>query len=114
MVVAQGDVFWADLPPPAGSEPGFRRPVVVIQNNSFNQSRLNTVVCVILTGQLGRAGYPGNVALPPRSTGLTRDSVANVTQIVTVDKSHLVERAGHLGTRELQLVLDGVLNLLGR
>jgi mRNA interferase MazF len=113
-VVAQGDVYWAELSPPAGSEPGFSRPVVIVQNDRFNQSRLNTVVAVILTGQLGRAGYPGNVILRPASTGLPRDSVANVTQIVTIDRSRLLEQVGRLGARELDQVLDGVVSLLGR
>jgi len=87
---------------------------VVIQNDSFNQSKLNTAVCVILTSELRRAGYPGNVVLEKNSTGLNRDSVANVTQVVTVDKAQLLERVGHVSSREIDLVLDGVASLLRR
>ena len=89
MVIAQGDVCWADLADPAGSEPGFRRPVVVVQGDAFNRSRLATVVCVPLTGNLKWADTPGNVLLPARSTGLPKDSVANVSRIVTLDRAVL-------------------------
>ena len=86
MVVAQGEIWWADLGDPAGSAPAFRRPVVIVQGDAFNRSRIATVVCVPLTSNLKWADAPGNVALTPRDTGLTRPSVANVSQIVTVDK----------------------------
>jgi len=114
VVISQGDVFWADLPPPIGSGPGYRRPVVIIQNDSFNRSLLRTVVCMVLTGNVGRVASPGNVLLPAASTGLPRDSVANVSQIVTFDKSLLDEHVGHLSDRYLELVLDGVDTLIGR
>lgn len=81
-VIAQGDVWWADLPDPVGSAPGFRRPVVVVQGEAFNRSRIDTVVCVPLTSNLRWVEAPGNVQLGSRSTGLPRDSVANVSQIV--------------------------------
>jgi mRNA interferase MazF len=96
MVIAQGEVWWADLPDPVGSEPGFRRPVVVVQCNAFNRSRIATVVCVALTSNLRWAEAPGNVSLSARLTGLERDSVANVSQIVTLDKTHLTDRVGRL------------------
>jgi len=114
MVIAQGDIFWADLPVPYGSEPGYRRPVVVVQHDSFNRSRLNTIVCVIITGQLRRAGYPGNVLLPANATGLPQDSVANVTQIATVDKARFEERTGRLDARLVGLVLQGVERVIAR
>ena len=114
MVVAQGDVCWADLPPPPGSGPGYRRPAIVVQGDALNRSRLRTAVCVVLTGNLGRARSPGNVLLHANATGLPRDSVANVTQIVAVDKSLLTERVGHLSQRDLGLVIAGIDIVLGR
>lgn len=114
MIVAQGDVWWADLAEPAGSAPGFRRPVVVVQGDSFNRSRIATVVCVALTSNVGLAAAPGNVALSPRATGLDRESVANVSQIVTLDKASLGERAGKLTGPKLELILAGIDVVLGR
>jgi mRNA interferase MazF len=114
MVIAQGDVWWADLTLPNGSEPGFRRPVVVVQGDSFNRSALRTVVAVPLTSNLRWAGAPGNVRLTARATGLPRDSVANVSQVVTVDKAALTERVGKLSAAKLDLVLAGIDVVLGR
>jgi mRNA interferase MazF len=114
MVIAQGEVWWADLPPPKGSAPGFRRPVVVIQGDAFNRSALRTAVCVSLTGTLRWADAPGNVLLTARSTGLPRDSVANVSQVLTLDRSVLVERTGKLPKAKLDLVLAGIDVVLGR
>ncbi len=113
-MIGQGEVWWANLAEPEGSAPGFRRPVVVVQGDSFNRSRIATVVCVALTSNLALAEAPGNVPLPPRSTGLDRDSVANVSQIVTLDKSSLVERTGRLPSQKLELILDGIDVVLGR
>ena len=113
-MIAQGEVWWADLQDPAGSEPGFRRPVVIVQGDSFNRSRLATVVCVALTSNLRWAGAPGNVPLAAKSTGLPKDSVANVSQIVTLDKASLTERAGVLTDKKLELVLLGIDLVLGR
>ena len=114
MVVAQGQIWWADLPDPTGSGPGFRRPVVIVQCDAFNRSRIATVVCVPLTSNLRWAEAPGNVLLPVRSTGLPRDSVANVSQIVTVDRAVLTDLVGTLSARQLQLVLAGIDIVLGR
>jgi mRNA interferase MazF len=113
-VIAQGEVWWADLAEPAGSAPGHRRPVVVVQGDSFNRSRIGTVVCVALTSNLRLGQAPGNVTLPGRSTGLGRESVANVSQIVTLDRGTLVERAGKLPSPKLELILDGIDVVLGR
>jgi mRNA interferase MazF len=112
--VAQGDVWWAELPEPAGSGPGFRRPVVVVQGNSLNRSRIATVVCVPLTSNLVWAGAPGNTLLRAKATGLPKDSVANASQIVAIDRSFLAERIGRLAPRELQQVLHGIDVVLGR
>ena len=113
-MIAQGEVWWADLAEPAGSEPGFRRPVVVVQGDAFNASSLRTVVCVGLTSNLKWAEAPGNVLLPARATGLPRPSVANVSQLVTLDRSALTERAGRLSVSSLELVLAGIDVVLGR
>jgi mRNA interferase MazF len=114
VVVSQGDVVWASLPDPAGSGPGFRRPVVVAQGDAFNASRLATVVVVPLTSNLRWASAPGNVLLPAARTGLPRDSVANVSQIVAVDRTILTERVGHLSEVDLELILAGIDLVLGR
>ncbi len=114
MVASQGDVCWASLPDPTGSAPGFRRPVVVVQGDAFNASRLATVVVVPLTSTLRWASAPGNVLLAAKRTGLPRDSVANVSQIVAVDRSILAERVGHLSEHDLELVLAGIDLVLGR
>ncbi len=114
MVVAQGDVLWASLPDPAGSGPGFRRPVVVVQGEAFNASRLATAVVVPLTSTMRWAAAPGNVFLTAKQTGLPRDSVANVSQITAVDRAYLGERAGHLSASDLTLVLAGIDIVLGR
>jgi len=113
-VIAQGDIYWADLGPPVGSGPGFRRPVVVAQNDSLNQSSLRTAVCVLLTGNLRLASAKGNVLLTSRNTGLPRDSVANVSQLLSVDKRLLEDRVGRIGRRDLELIFAGIDIVLGR
>jgi mRNA interferase MazF len=114
VVVSQGDVCWADLGEPRRAEPGYRRPVVVIQGDAFNRSRINTVVCVALTSNLKWAAAPGNVLLPAAATGLPKEAVANVSQLVTVDKQDLAERVGNLPRPKLDLILSGVDVVLGR
>ena len=114
MVISQGDVFWADLGDPIGSQPGFRRPVVVVQSDAFNRSAIATVVCVPLTSNAGLARFPGNEPLSARSTGLPKDSVANVSQILTVDREQLEERVGSLSRGKLAAVLAGIDVVLGR
>jgi mRNA interferase MazF len=111
VVIAQGDVCWADVP---GSGPGFRRPVLVVQGDSFNRSRVATVVCVPLTSNLKWAEAPGNVELLAKSTGLSKDSVANVSQIVTLDRDVLTERVGRVSKKQLELVFAGLDLVLGR
>ncbi len=113
-MIAQGDICWADRPDPAGFGPGFRRPVVVVQGNAINRSRLATAVCVPLTSNLHWTTAPGNVQLRARSTGLPKDSVANVSQIVTLDRSLLSPPAGRLTARQLAAVLTGIDVILGR
>ncbi len=114
VAVGQGDVCWADPGEPSRPEPGFRRPVVVVQGDTLNLSRISTVVCVSLTSNLKWAAAPGNVLLPAAATGLPKDSVANVSQIVTIDKTELTERVGKLPRPKLDLVLSGIDVVLGR
>jgi len=113
MVISQADIWWADLPKPTGSGPGLRRPVVVVQGDSLNRSRIATVVCVPLTSNIKWSNAPGNVLLPARSTGLAKDSVANVSQVVALDKT-LLEHVGRLSRSQLGLVLSGIDVVLGR
>ena len=105
----RGDVWWADLPEPRRSEPGYRRPVLVVQANSFNRSRIQTVLVAVITGNVELALAPGNVLLPAESTGLPRDSVVNVSQILTLDRSILAEHPGTLPSR-LQRAVDAGLH----
>ncbi len=114
MVISQGEVWWADLRAPTGSEPGFRRPVVIVQGDALNRSRIATVVCVPLTSNLKWADAPGNVLLAARSTSLPKDSVANVSQIVALDRTSLTERAGKLSAAKVELLLSGIDVVLGR
>ena len=108
MVIRQGDIFWIDLDDPVGSEPGYRHPYVVIQNNLYNQSRLNTVVVCELTSNLKRANIPGNVLLDPGEAGLPRQSVVIVSQIFTVDKSQLEDYLGTLSDRRIRQIIKGI------
>ena len=114
MVIAQGEIWWAELPDPVGSGPGFRRPVVVVQGDALNRSRVATVVCVPLTSNVAWAEAPGNVLLRARATGLPKDSVANVSQIVALDRSLLTRRVGGVSGARLDLILRGIDIVLGR
>ena len=114
MVISQGEIWWADLGEPTGSGPGYRRPIVVVQCDALNQSRVGTVVCVPLTSNSKWADAPGNVLLNARLTGLSKDSVANASLIVAIDKRQLTECAGKLPQRQLDLVLTGIDVVLGR
>ena len=113
MVVQRREVWWADLEEPRGSEPGFRRPILVVQADAFNRSRLRTVLCVVLTSNTRLLDAPGNVLLRASTTGLPKDSVANITQIVTLDEDYLAGRIGRIPPKlmahvdaGLKLVLD--------
>ena len=112
--IAQGETWWADLPEPTGSGPGFRRPVVVVQGDHLNRSRIATVVCVPLTSNLTWADAPGNVLLSSALSGLPKDSVANTSQIVALDRQCLTERVGKLPSKKLALVMSGIDVVLGR
>ena len=108
MVVERGQIWWADLGEPVGSEPGCRRPVLVVQNDAFNRSRLHTVLAVVLTSNLRLVEAPGNVLVPAKIAGLPKDSVANVSQIITVDRDFLTEPAGRIRGQLLKDVETGL------
>jgi len=112
VVISQGDVFWVDLGAPSGAAPGFRHPHVVVQNNVFNRSRIDTVVICVITSSLKRAKAPGNVLLDSGEAGLPKRSVVNVSQVFTVDKSDLHGKMGTLSSRRMRQVLDGMYLLL--
>jgi mRNA interferase MazF len=108
MVIRQGDVFWVDLGRPTGSEPGYRHPHVVVQNNVFNQSRINTVVVCTLTSNLRRGRAPGNVVLQKGEANLPKRSVVNISQLYTVDKRALSEKIGTLSKERIDQIVSGV------
>ena len=109
--VQRGEIWWADLPEPRGSGPGYRRPVLVVQADSFNRSRIKTVIVAVITGNLELADAPGNILLPVRSSGLPRDSVVNVSQVLTLDRNLLTEHVGALPVR-LQGFVDAGLRVV--
>jgi len=106
--VRQGEIWWAELSEPSGSGPGFKRPVLVIQGNPFNKSRISTVVCVPLTSNLKWETAPGNVLLKKKGTGLSKDSVANVSQVVSLDRSALKRKSGRITDSLLNQVFHGL------
>jgi mRNA interferase MazF len=108
MVIIQGDIYWIEFDEPVGSEPGYRHPHVVVQNNLFNQSKINTVVVCPLTSVSKRSSAPGNVLLNKGETGLSKDSVVNVSQIITVDKEQLEEYIGTLSPKRVTEILTGI------
>ena len=107
----RGEIWWADLPTPVASEPGYRRPIVIIQDDTFTQSNLRTVIAIVITSNLELARSPGNVFLPSRQTGLPKDSVANVSQVLSIDKIFLTERIGSI-PRDLQDEIDEGLRMI--
>jgi mRNA interferase MazF len=108
MVIKQGEMYWIDLTEPKGSEPGYRHPHIVIQNNLFNASRINTIVVCSLTSNLKRAKAPGNVLLNQGEANLPKKSVVNISQIFTVNKADLVEKIGQVSDKRITEILDGI------
>lgn len=104
----RGEVWWASMPEPSGSGPGYRRPYLIVSADSFNQSRINTVIAAVITSNLRLAEAPGNVRLGVRGTGLSRPSVVNVSQVITIDKAFLTEKIGRLTPTQLAAVDDGL------
>lgn len=107
-MVSRGQIWWVDLPEPTGSEPGFARPVLIIQADSFNHSRLQTVVVAALTTNLRLADAPGNVLLSTRQSGLAKNSVVNVSQLLILDKQFLREECGRLTPKIMQTIDSGI------
>jgi mRNA interferase MazF len=108
MDIRRGEVWWADLAEPRGSEPGFHRPLLVVQADGFNRSRIATVLAVVLTSNIRLLDAPGNVLVPAKAAGLPRDSVANVSQVVMVDRSFLETRRGTVPARQMAAVYAGL------
>ncbi len=112
MAIAQGDVYWVDLGIPRGSEPGFRNPFVVIQNDAVNVSRIRTVIVCLITSNLKRAKAPGNVLLEKNEANLSEPSVVNVSQIYTIDKDMLDNKLGTLDKGRVRQILEGLYLML--
>lgn len=104
----RGEIWWASLQKPVGSEPGYRRPVLIIQADAFNRSRINTVIAVVITPNLRLVQAPGNVRLSKRASGLKKESVVNVTQLITLDKCFLSERVGRIASSKQREVDEGL------
>lgn len=109
----RGEVWWATLRPPRGSEPGYLRPVLIVQSNRFNESRIQTILVAAMTSNLALAEAPGNVRLKSSESGLPRTSVVNVSQLMTLSRAFLAERVGSLPTRVMNQVADGLRLVLG-
>ena len=108
MVIKRGEIWWAELPDPSGAEPGYRRPLVIVQSNPFNSSNIATVIAVVITSNILLASAPGNVLLPSKSSKLSKKSVVNVSQLITVDKSFLGEKVHTLSSKLMAQVDDGI------
>jgi len=108
MVINQGDIYWVEVDEPTGSEPGYTHPHIVVQNNLYNQSKIKTVIVCVLTSNLKYANVPGNVSLEKGEANLSKASVANVSQILTIDKTQLGEYIGTLPSRRVNEILDGI------
>ena len=108
MVISQGDIYWIDLEEPRGSEPGYRHPHVIVQNNLFNRSQIRTVLVCPLTSHLKRANAPGNVLLDKKEANLPKQSVVNVSQVFTVDKSQLGDYIGTLSSKRIRQIAEGI------
>jgi mRNA interferase MazF len=106
--MVRGEIWWAELAPPSGSEPGYRRPVLIVQSDAFNRSRIQTIVCAVISSNLHLSKAPGNVLLPASESNLPKDSVINVSQLVTLDKSMLTECAGSVPKKILKKVEEGI------
>ena len=107
-MICRGEIWWATLEDPLGSQPGFRRPIVIVQADNFNRSRINTVLAVVLTSNLRLSKAPGNFLLLTKDTGIPKDSVVNVSQVITVDKRFLTEKIGELSPTQLKAVDEGL------
>lgn len=108
MVIGRGEIWWANLPEPTGSSPGFRRPILVVQSDSFNQSKIQTVVVAVISKNLELAKAPGNVSITARTSRLPVDSIVNVSQVITIDKSLLTEFVSTLPNKKMEKIEEGL------
>jgi mRNA interferase MazF len=108
VVIRRGQIWWVDLGTPRGSSPGYKRPVAIIQTDTFNETEIGTIVVAVVTSNIKLAEMPGNVFVTARNSGLDRDSVVNVSQIFTIDKSDVLDQIGHLGKRDMKEIDDGL------
>jgi len=108
MVIKRGEIWWANLPTPIASEPGYRRPILVIQSNNFNRSKIATVIGIVISSNIMLANAPGNIFLPQKVSGLSKDSVVNVSQIITVDKTFLTEYVAVLPQKYIAQIEEGI------
>jgi len=108
MVIKRGEIWWAELPDPAGSEPGYRRPLLIVQANEFNKSKINTVIALAITTNVRLAGAPGNVLLSAKQSKLSKESVINISQIITIDKSFLTDRVHAISNKIMRTVEEGM------
>jgi len=108
MVIRRGSIWWVDLGMPGGSEPGYRRPVLVVQSDNFNKSNIQTIIAAVITSNLRLSNAPGNVFLKKEESGLPKDSVINVSQIITINKEDLTDAIGTLGNRLMKKVEKGL------
>ena len=108
MVIQRGEIWWANLPVPIASEPGYRRPILIIQSNDFNRSNIATVIGIVITSNIELAQAPGNVLMPQKVCGLPKDSVVNISQIITIDKTFLTECVGILPQRYMAQIEEGI------
>lgn len=113
MVIKRGEIWWASMDKPRGSEPGYRRPVTIVSSNEFNQSFIQTIIVAVITSNLRLADAPGNFKLQKKTSGLDKDSVVNVSQLITLDKSFLTEKIGKLNTKQVNFLNEGVKLVLG-
>ncbi len=108
MVIKRGEIWWAELPEPTGSEPGYKRPLIVIQSNDFNKSKIKTIIAAIIISNIHLASAPGNVLLTTKKSKLPKKSVVNVSQIITVDKSFFLEKIHGLSGKLMEQIDDGI------
>lgn len=106
--MVRGEIWWAELGEPSGADPGFRRPVLIVQSNAFNKSRISTIIAAVLTSSMRLLDAPGNVLISQKVSGLPKDSVANVSQLVTIDRAALEERVGSVPKGTMRRVHDGL------
>ena len=108
MVIKRGEIWWAELPEPIGSGPGYRRPLLIIQSNDFNKSKINTIIAAVITSNIRLSAAPGNILLSTKKTKLPKESVINVSQLITIDKSFLTEKVNTLSNSIMANVDEGV------